>query len=94
MRHISRLKQENNKDKIIKLLSQGPTSKEIMDIYDMMGFDYGFKYVSREILQDGIRYARDMRDRYTVSHMLWDLRLLDTFSQFIIDEYEANGKLK
>lgn len=87
---LKRVKSINeNKDKIVQLLSSGPSANEIIDIYDSVGFDYSYSYISNEMLQDAILYAKEIRDRYTISHLLWDLRLLDGYSKEIAKEYEA-----
>ncbi|WP_122638791.1 sn-glycerol-1-phosphate dehydrogenase [Romboutsia sp. Marseille-P6047] len=76
-----------NKQKIVELLSSGPSSKEIIDIYDSIGLDYDYSFISHEMLQDAVLYAKEIRDRYTISHLLWDLRLLDEYSKVIPNEY-------
>lgn len=78
---------EANKDAIIELLSSGPSSKDIMDIFDSIELDYGYSYISHEMLEDAILYAKEIRDRYTISHLLWDLRLLPEYSKVIAKEY-------
>lgn len=76
-----------NKEKIVELLSSGPSSKEIIDIYDSIGLDYDYSFISHEMLPDAVLYAKEIRDRYTISHLLWDLRLLDEYSKVIPNEY-------
>ncbi|MGL5327734.1 MAG: sn-glycerol-1-phosphate dehydrogenase, partial [Peptostreptococcaceae bacterium] len=77
-----------NKDKIVELLLSGPSAEEIIHIYESVGFDYSYSYISNEMLQDAILYAKEIRDRYTISHLLWDLRLLDEYSKEIVKEYK------
>lgn len=93
----SRLKRINsimkNKDAIIELLSSGPSSKEIIDIYNSVDFDYRYTFITNEMLQDAILYAKEIRDRYTISHLLWDLRLLDNYSKEIAKEYNVDTAL-
>ena len=43
--------------------------------------------VEREMAKQMIMYAKDIRDRYTVLQLLWDLGELENFADTIINEY-------
>ena len=82
-----------NKDKIIELLSTGPSAEEIIDIYNSIELSYDYSFISHEMLKDAVLYAKEIRDRYTISHLLWDLRLLDEYSKVIPNEYYTEKEL-
>lgn len=43
--------------------------------------------VDREMARQAILYAKEIRDRYTVLQLLWDLGELENFADMIINEY-------
>ena len=43
--------------------------------------------VDKEMAREAILYAKEIRDRYTVLQLLWDLGELENFANTIIDEY-------
>ena len=45
--------------------------------------------VEKEMARQAICYAKELRDRYTVLQLLWDLGELEHFADQIIDEYYA-----
>lgn len=59
-----------NWDEIRKILSEVPSSAEILDLLKIAGLDYSeFEALySAQKIQDSIWYAKDLKDRYTV---LW-----------------------
>lgn len=60
---------------IKELLKKVPTSDEIKAILDRIGLnlDDFFKTYSKEKICDAIRYAKDLKDRYTVLWMWYDM---------------------
>jgi len=57
-------------DEIVKLLSEAPTEAQMLDMVRRIGLNYSdFEALyGPEKLRDGILYAKDLKDRYTV---LW-----------------------
>ena len=45
--------------------------------------------VESEMARQAILYAKEIRDRYTVLQLLWDLGELERFADMIIAEYYA-----
>jgi len=43
--------------------------------------------VEKEMTKDAILYAKEIRDRYTVLQLLWDLDELENFADMIINQY-------
>ena len=43
--------------------------------------------VEREMALQAIMYAKELRDRYTVLQLLWDLNELEAFADLVINEY-------
>ena len=42
--------------------------------------------VSRERARDGLLYAKELRDRYTIQQLLWDLGLLEEVAEEVLDQ--------
>ena len=47
--------------------------------------------VDREMARQAILYAKELRDRYTVLQLLWDLGELENFANCVINEYYKQG---
>ena len=60
---------------IKEALAKVPTSHEIKAILDRIGLDLEdfFKTYSKEKICDAVRYAKDLKDRYTVLWMWYDM---------------------
>ncbi len=63
--------------------------EEIKDFLEKLGAatlpqDIG---VERQMAKDAILYAKEIRDRYTVLQLLFDLGELDNFASYVIEEY-------
>ncbi|MBQ8526259.1 MAG: hypothetical protein IJ460_06060 [Clostridia bacterium] len=43
--------------------------------------------VEKELARQMILYSKEIRDRYTVLQLLWDLNELEAFADHIVDEY-------
>lgn len=81
-------KMEANWSEITILLKSLPSSNKIMDILRSLGspclpceID-----VDSELLKRTLLYCKEVRARYTILQMLWDLNLLDTLSDTVISE--------
>ena len=66
---------KENEAAIKEVLAQMPTAEEIEAILADMGLDMTrfYEMYSRETLRDAILYAKDLKDRYTVLWMNYDL---------------------
>lgn len=60
---------------IKKILSEMPSEEEIKEMLDMVGLDIGkfFKLYSDNKINNAILYAKDLKDRYTVLWLYYDL---------------------
>ena len=57
------------------MLQETPSQEEIMKILEPAGYklEEFYKFYGENILNDAIKYAKDLKDRYTVLWMLYDL---------------------
>ena len=62
-------------EEIKALLSEAPTFSEMADMLREVGMDYGSfeEFYGRDIIDDGVLYAKDTKDRYTVLWMYYDI---------------------
>lgn len=80
---------EKNWGAIQSLAAQTVKSKVVYDILKQldaptMPHEIG---ISREMARQAILYAKEIRDRYTVLQLLWDLGELEHFADMIVDEF-------
>lgn len=66
---------KNKKDEIMKVLSECPTADEISDILSKVGLDMAEfeKMYGKEKINTAVSYAKDLKDRYTVLWLNYDL---------------------
>ncbi len=66
------LEKENE---IRAILSEMPSEKEIIKTLEKVGFNYGefLSFYGEDKIQDAVRYAKELKDRYSVLWMLHDL---------------------
>ena len=66
---------KEKEDKIREVLQETPSQEEIMKILEPAGYklEEFYKFYGENILNDAIKYAKDLKDRYTVLWMLYDL---------------------
>ncbi len=71
-RHAVYLEKESE---IKKILSEVPSHKEIEEIIHGIGLDLGefFEIYSDDKIKDAVKYAKDLKDRYTVLWLYYDL---------------------
>lgn len=64
---------------IVNILKEVPTHKDIRDILQKTGAPVTLKElnVDKETMLNGLIYAKEIRDRYTVLQLAWDLGMLD-----------------
>lgn len=75
-------------DKIRELIEELPDAKTIIDILKSMEAPYypNQIQVTKEVFTRGIYYAKDLRNRFGLLQLLFDLGLQEKFSREIIEE--------
>ena len=76
---------------ILELLNERPTSREIIHRMSELGapcfpFQIG---VNREMLRNTLLYCKEIRARYTILQMLWDLDLLEELTDQVVEEIDG-----
>lgn len=77
---------EKNWDAILKLLNDLPPAQYVMDILRSLSspcLPHEIR-VDKALLKDTFMYCKEVRARYTILQMLWDLDLLDSISDAVI----------
>ena len=82
---------EEHWEEIRTLLEDLPSSGEIEHILRSLGSPSlpGEIGVEGELLKNTFLYCKEVRARYTILQMVWDLGLLDTLSDQVIDQLNA-----
>ena len=77
---------EKNWDAIEALLKALPSSESIMEILRSLSSPCLPEEirVDKELLKRTFMYCKEVRNRYTILQMLWDLELLDSISDTVI----------
>ena len=71
-----------NWDTIVEILKEVPSEKEILQMLQAIGYrmeDYWNLY-GKDMIEDSIIYAKDLKDRYTVLWLLFDIGLLSSYA--------------
>ena len=77
---------EKNWDAILQILKEElPTAEELCKLMDAVGInrDLGTIGVSREDAKITFRATKDIRDKYVLSRLAWDLGLLDELCEML-----------
>ena len=79
---------EKNWDAIVELLKALPSSDYVMGLLEGLGSPSlpAQIDVDKALLKDTFLYCKEIRARYTILQMLWDLGLLDSVSDAVIAE--------
>ena len=66
---------EKKWQEICEILADAPTFSDMLDMLSEVGMDYAFfeDYYGRERIDDARLYAKDLKDRYTVLWMYYDI---------------------
>jgi len=66
---------KQKEEEIKNILSQMPSSKEIEQMLSVVGLDLAefYKLYNKQKIQDAVLYAKDLKDRYTVLWLYYDL---------------------
>lgn len=80
---------ETKWDEIQALAKTAPKASEIYDVLDRMGAakvpaDVG---IPREYVYDSIRYGKELRDRYTILQLMWDIGVLEDMAEKLVGKY-------
>lgn len=69
---------------IVDAIKEAPRADEIEQLFKKAGEDVSIRPedvgFDREIIQDTILYAKEIRQRYTILQLLWDMGLLEQFA--------------
>ena len=73
-------------DQIQEVLQQAPSAGQVRKLLEEVGGPTQPEQVelSPETVLDSIKYAKEIRARYTVLQLLWDLGLLQTYAKRIV----------
>ena len=80
---------EQKWDEIHALAGTAPKASEIYHVLEEMRAakipaDVG---ISREYVYDSIRYGKELRDRYTILQLMWDIGKLDEAAEKLVQKY-------
>ena len=91
--HLKRIDvMEEHWDELTKLLSELPTSETVIDILKSLDSPYLPDQISVDVkmLKNTYLYCKEVRNRYTILQMIWDLGLLDQLSDEVIGQMYPN----
>jgi len=76
-------------DEIIELAKTAPKAEDIEKILKHLGAAVrpGEVGVCNAYVRDGVRYAKELRNLYTILQLFWDLDMLDDIADFVVKEY-------
>ncbi len=82
---------EQNWSEIQALLDALPSSETVMDLLRSLESPYLPEQieVDREMLKNTFLYCKEVRARYTIFQMLWDLELLAPLAQKVMEDIQA-----
>lgn len=86
---------EQKWDEIRSLAQTAPKASEIYHMLEQMGAakvpsDVGIK---RQYVYDSIRYGKEVRDRYTILQLMWDIGRLEENAEKLVDKYCGGSNL-
>ena len=66
---------KEKQQEIKKILKEMPSAQQILDILSPVGYDINefYSFYGEQKINDAIRYAKDLKDRYTVLWMNYDI---------------------
>ena len=91
--HLARIDaMEKNWAEITALLEALPASETVAGLLKSLGASYlpDQIEVDEEMLRNTFRYCKEVRARYTILQMIWDLGLLEELSEQVIEELNHN----
>ena len=83
---------EEHWEEIQTLAASAPPSAQIRDILESLGAPVRPEQVGvcPQYVADGILYAKELRDRYTILQLLWDLDLLIPMKDVLMKEFVSD----
>ena len=80
---------EKHWDEIIKLAASAPESGDIAKVLESLGAPTRPDQVGvcRQYVEDGILYAKELRDRYTILQLLGDIGRLESMKDLVLKEF-------
>jgi len=74
---------QQNEDKIMNIIKEMPSCKEIENILKKVGAPYNPRQVGvdEKDLVNAVLMAKEIRTRYTILNLLWDIGVLDDFAE-------------
>ena len=91
--HLARIDaMEAHWDEITALLEALPASETVMDLLKSLDASYlpSQIEVDEAMLKNTFLYCKEVRARYTILQMVWDLGLLDTLSDKVMEDLKNN----
>lgn len=85
---------EKSWPQIIGEIQKLPKAEVLSDLLDALGAPHapGALGVEHQLLRDGIIAAKEVRDRFTLWQILWDLGLIKTYADWVAERlYNANA---
>lgn len=66
---------QENQAQIKQILASTPTAEKIIKLLELVGLDYNYflEFYSTEVINDAVLYAKDLKDRFTVLWLYYDL---------------------
>jgi glycerol-1-phosphate dehydrogenase [NAD(P)+] len=79
---------------IVAILKEGPSVANLEDLLQRAGAPMNPKQigVDEKIVFEGMLYAKEIRPRYTVLQLLWDIDLLEEYARLILKYYFEEQK--
>ena len=80
---------EKHWDDIVALAKTAPASEAIRGVLEGLGAPVRPDQVGvcRQYVEDGILYAKELRDRYTILQLLWDIKRLASMKDLLLEEF-------
>ncbi len=78
---------EQNWEAVTALLNELPTSQQVIDILKSLEAPWLPQHIdiNGELLRSTLKYCKEVRPRYTILQMIWDLGLLDDLTEKAIE---------
>ena len=80
---------ETHWDDIVSLAAKAPASGAVEAVLEGLGAPVRPDQVGvkRQYVEDGILYAKELRDRYTILQLLWDIKQLVPMKDLLLSEF-------
>lgn len=95
-RHSHRLEKIKSKwDEIVQVMNQLPKVNEIETLLNAIGLPINPQEVGvdEESIKDSIILAKEVRERYTILQLLWDLNKIDKMASYMVKYFKEEQEL-